>query len=744
MSAQVQRCEENVPGDKMITLTINGKRIRAKQGETILQIAERKGIRIPTLCHHKDLTPYGGCRLCIVDVRGKKEPLTACTLIAENGMVIKTDTPRVRKLRKFTLQLILSEHPNACLICEQESDCANFQECIKKSAVTFGCKSCPQNNNCELQNLTREFKIKSIPFEFRYRNFEIERHDPFFDRDYNLCILCGRCIRACDEIRHARTLDFHHRGPDTMVGTAFDLPHLETDCQFCGACVDVCPTGALRDRFSRYDRPSEKSVKTTCMLCSIGCSIDLGVADDKVICSKSHNSQVCVRGRFGIAPLVNHPKRATKPMIKKEDRLVEVDWNTALEYAAQILKKYKKHSGFLFSPQLHIEAIDSIYRLAQHLECRSLTTSVNLTDIEKPFPLNEIKRGSVFIIVNTDMISDFSVLLLEILKRAKQDSLFVMIDAVNSDTSKIANYRLQPQPGKEQELLDSLFAKGTKRNTTGVSNEEIQQVKNILKDKKICLLYNAANVQKLRIPRSVTSLPLDTSINHLQLNQYGVDTDYQTLLNNAGIQCLYLIGAQPVLKRKYRAVIVQDYFMPESEFDVFLPAATFAEINGSVIDYAGRKKRVRRAIDPPGHSKPDDWIVKHLALSLDANSKRRKIRTRKRMSTPARPSAKVSKAYPLFLIVRSNGYGYRSRSLSAVLKGFARLRRDQHVCLNEKTLKKSRLSEDDRVTIIGKNLKIELPVRISDAVPTGFLLMYHHPSIGYVDSQPVRLECTES
>ena len=250
----------------MISITIDGKRIRAKRGETILEVAQRKGIKIPTLCYHKDLSPFGGCRLCIVQVKGKTHPLTACTLYPENGMVIRTDTPRLRKQRKFTLQLILSEHPNACLICEREAECDSFQECIKKSAVTFGCKSCPQNRDCELQDLVEEFKIKKIPLDFRYRNLEIERHDPFFDRDYNLCILCGRCIRACQEIRNAHTLDFHHRGPDTLVGTAFELPHLESGCQFCGACVDVCPTGALGDRFSRYDKPAEKTVKTTCML----------------------------------------------------------------------------------------------------------------------------------------------------------------------------------------------------------------------------------------------------------------------------------------------------------------------------------------------------------------------------------------------------------------------------------------------------------------------------------------------
>jgi anaerobic selenocysteine-containing dehydrogenase len=342
------------------------------------------------------------------------------------------------------------------------------------------------------------------------------------------------------------------------------------------------------------------------------------------------------------------------------------------------------------------------------------------------------------------MISDFSVLLLEILKRTKQKSLFVMIDTVRSDTCKIADYRLHPQPGKEQELLGMLFLKGAKRNTTGVSNREIEQVKDILKGKKVYLLYNTANVQAIPVPRSVTPIPLNTAINHLKIAEYGIDRAHQSLLNKKDTQCLYMIGAVPAVKKRYQAVIVQDYFQPESEFDVFLPATTFAEIHGSVLDYAGKKKRVRKAIEPVGQSKPDDWIVKQLAHRLGAASMKKRIRRRKKTKTPLRSRIKVSKAYPLFLIARNNSYGYRARSLSAVLKGFARLRDDQHVWLNKETLRKYRLSKDDRVMITGKNLKIEMPVKISDAVPTGFLLVYHHPSMGHVDSQPVRLECTKS
>ncbi|KPK68697.1 hypothetical protein AMJ87_11530, partial [candidate division WOR_3 bacterium SM23_60] len=335
----------------MIRLTIDNKRVTAKRGETVLELALRKGIYIPTLCYHKDLTTYGGCRLCIVEVKGWPNPVTACTLPVKDGMVIKTDTPRLKKLRTFSLQLILSEHPHACLICDREEECAQYQECIQKSSITFGCKFCSSNGDCELQDLIDRLGIKEIPYAFSYRQLDVEKSDPFFERDYNLCILCGRCVRACQERRDAHILDFIHRGPQTLVGTAFGLSHLEVGCQFCGACVDVCPTGALRERYSMWAGLPERSVRSTCGLCSIGCSLKINVGKKGIINSVPDRDELCVRGRFGIAPIVHHPKRITTPLLRKGKRVVQVGWQEALEYACAQLNEHRGKTGIMFSPQ---------------------------------------------------------------------------------------------------------------------------------------------------------------------------------------------------------------------------------------------------------------------------------------------------------------------------------------------------------------------------------------------------------
>jgi NADH dehydrogenase/NADH:ubiquinone oxidoreductase subunit G len=741
LPSEIQSSQENLSINEMIRITINGKRIRAKKGDTVLRIAERAGIRIPTLCYHKDLTPFGGCRLCIVEVKGRKAPLTACTLVAEDGMVVKTNTPRLRRLRRFTLQLILSEHPNGCLVCEREADCENFQECIKKSAVTFGCKSCAQNNNCELQDLVRELNIKTIPFEFHYRNLEVERYDPFFDRDYNLCILCGRCIRACEEIRGASTLQFQHRGPDTMVGTAFDLPHLESGCQFCGACVDVCPTGALHDRFSRYDKPVQKSTKTTCLLCSLGCSIDLNTTDGKVTCSTPHQDQICARGRFGIAPLVNHPKRMTKPILKKNGQMVEVGWAQALEFVAQKLKEHQGRTGIVFSPQITIEAIDKVYAIADSVNA-AISTMVEPSTTPGKLKTQQPKGDVAFVIVNTDMIADFSVLLLNLRKKYKDRAFFIIVDAAGKEPIRFADIVLKPKPGTENDLIQILTGTRKSAKRTSVPSSEIEKARELLRGRKIYILYNASNFTATAHGRRAETVPLNSQINASKIMKAGIDDTYENIMNNKTTECLYLLGTAPALNKEYKTVIVQDCFLPDFDFDAFLPAAHFAEISGHVNDIAGKQKTLRRAVDPAGKSLSDEHILDELSRTLSLRpprtKKKRHVKTRK-LNTRSTTNA----TFPVQLILRENTYVYRNRPLSELIKGFERMRHDRHAWMNERTAKKHRIQGGKPVRIVSAHGVLSMPVKIGPEIPDNTILIYHHPSMGYVGKGPVRLECTE-
>lgn len=725
---------------KPITITINGRKIKTRKGATVLEVALATGIRIPTLCHHENLSPYGGCRLCIVEVKGRRNPLTACTLVAEPGMVIRTDTERLRTLRRATLQLILSEHPNACLVCERESDCRNFQECIKKSAVTFGCRSCPQNEACELQDLAREFGIKDIPFEFRYRGLEPQRHDPFFDRDYNLCVLCGRCVRVCAEIRQAHTLEFHHRGPDTMVGTAFDLPHLESGCQFCGACVDVCPTGTLRDRFSRYDPVPDKKVRTTCLLCGMGCAIDLNLAAGKLTGTTPHPGPLCVRGRFAIAPLVNHPRRMTRPLVRKEHGLVEVGWDEALETTAQRLRAHRGRTGMLLSPQLTCEAIDRAYALADRLPA-VLAARGGLAQGLAPVNLRQVPRHAAFIIVNTDLVSDYPVLLLALRKKCGDQAKFIAVDALGHGLSRYADRVFNPGPGTEQAVLEALLGKGRVRAPTGIKIGQIEEARQLLAGRPCYVIYDVSSFVPARDLRAVKNLRLSTAPNALKLARQGLDQTAEDMLQHERIDCLYLIDTPPPLPRKYRTVIAQGSFLPDCDLDIFLPAATFAELDGTMVDIEGRTKRLRRAIEPAGRSRSDEWILDELLqrLNLGSRVKRRKVPPSRRG-----PRAGVDRSYPLQLIVRDNTYHYRGTSLSRLLTGFERMRQDHAVWLNDRTAQRHKVRDGAMVRLYNREVSFCRPVRISAEVTDGVALVFADPTLAGIGNQGVRIECSKS
>jgi len=277
----------------MVTLTIDGKKIMIRKLSTVLDAVRKLNIPLPTLCHHPSLTPFGGCRLCIVEIKGLARPVTACTTPVNEGMEVTTTSPALEKMRRTTLELILSDHPNDCMVCEKAG-------------------------NCTLQELAYFYGVKENRFMGERRKYKKRDNNPFVERDMEKCILCGQCVRICDEVQGVGAIDFIHRGFRTKISPPYER---DLNCEFCGQCVAVCPTGALTGKmWGQEGRQNLKEIDTVCSYCGCGCSLTISVRRNKIIRVSSRPETInegwlCPKGRFGYG-FVHSPERLTKPLIR--------------------------------------------------------------------------------------------------------------------------------------------------------------------------------------------------------------------------------------------------------------------------------------------------------------------------------------------------------------------------------------------------------------------------------------------
>ena len=312
---------------KMVNLSIDGKEVEVSAGTTVLNAAEQAGIHIPRLCYEPDLSPWGACRLCVVEIQGLRNLPASCVTTVKPGMVVQTRSPAVIEARQTILELLLAGHPQDCLTCEKMGDCKLSQYCyeygVKKSAV-------PETEP----------------------NYAVDDSNPFIVRDPNKCIACGKCVRACAEITGKNILELAGRGPGTRATIANGVPFVESECVFCGNCVSVCPTGALTEKQmqGKARRWEYQKVKTTCPFCGTGCNFDLCVKDDKVVGVASNPESIvngralCLKGRFGW-DFVYSERRLTTPLIKRNGGFEPATWDEALDLIADRLSEIKAKHG---------------------------------------------------------------------------------------------------------------------------------------------------------------------------------------------------------------------------------------------------------------------------------------------------------------------------------------------------------------------------------------------------------------
>ena len=333
-------------------IVMDGHEFSFEPGETILEVARRNGIDIPTLCYLKGASPTGACRICLVEVEGARTLMASCAVPAAPNMVVRTESPNVVKERRLNIELLLASGNHNCLAQDLDVDSwTDFQ--LKALDAKEHQDLCPVYGECRLQDLAIRYQVKANRLTPRETRYPIENVNPFIVRDFSRCILCGRCVQACNEIQVNNAISVGYRGSASKIVAKGDRALKDSDCVFCGECVQACPVGALvpKEDF-QIDRSKgeEKRVRTTCSYCGVGCQLYLHVREDRIVKVTGvegvgpNYGSLCVKGRFGY-DFIHHPDRIKVPLIRENGGFREASWDEALDLVAKRLERIKGDFG---------------------------------------------------------------------------------------------------------------------------------------------------------------------------------------------------------------------------------------------------------------------------------------------------------------------------------------------------------------------------------------------------------------
>ncbi len=318
------------PDGQPVELEVDGAKLTVPAGTSVMRAAALAGMRIPKLCATDSLKAFGSCRLCLVEIEGRRGFPASCTTAVAPGMKVRTNSPRLTQLRRGVVELYVSDHP-------------------------LDCEGCPAEGHCELEDAAAELGVthsRYAPGGATQRGALQDASNPYFDFNPDLCIVCSRCVRACDEIQGTLALTIEGRGFGSRVSASQHQPFLESECVSCGACVEACPTAALTEKSRAAAAPPERAVATTCGYCGVGCSLKAEVTDSAVVrmvpnrAGRANQGHACVKGRFAYG-YATHPDRVRRPMIRKRitDPWREVGWDEAIAYAASEFRRIQQAYG---------------------------------------------------------------------------------------------------------------------------------------------------------------------------------------------------------------------------------------------------------------------------------------------------------------------------------------------------------------------------------------------------------------
>jgi formate dehydrogenase major subunit len=608
----------------MVNVTIDGKQIQVPEGTTVLRAAESAGIKIPTLCDHKELTPYGGCRLCLVEVEGARTLQPSCTLPVNQNMVVKTDTEKVKEARKFVLTLIFSERNHFCMFCQ----------------VSGG--------DCELQNSAYAEGMTHWPLQPNYSPFTVDASNPFFVLDNNRCILCRRCVRACGELVGNYTLGIEERGANSLLVADLGTPLGESTCISCGTCVQVCPTGAIIDRQSAYyGRDKDVThVKSVCTQCSLGCGIDVVTRDNRVVRidgdwdSEINHGLLCSLGRF--EPLVNDHERVATPLVRKDSRLKAATFSDAVDSASALLKASVKDGssvGALISSKVSAEALSTFNQLFKGMKNVQFGTldgtgyssaNSSLDGKTKDAALDQIDQADCIVVVGADLIKDHQVAGFLVKRCLPLGSKLILVD---TKTNKLASYAdAVLEPGKDYSLIFDQLKDGLQASEHEEKTDLGKAISFIKSAGKIMLIIGKlpANIGSDKITGFVKALKskdqtLDVITLKGQANSYmaylfGLDKP----VNLKGLKTVFVFQGDEEIDQKLAKelelipnLVVQSTFVSglTTKAQVVLPAPSWSETEGTYLSADGRIQTIKKVINPSEDTRATVEVLQRFAAS---------------------------------------------------------------------------------------------------------------------------------
>lgn len=449
---------------EMITLTIDGVQVTVPAGTSLMRAAAENQINIPKLCATDSLEPFGSCRLCLVEIEGRRGYPASCTTPAEAGMVVRTQSPKLQEVRKGVMELYISDHPLDCL-------------------------TCPANGNCELQDMAGVTGLREVRYGYDGANhlkLKKDESNPYFTFDSSKCIVCNRCVRACEETQGTFALTISGRGFNSRVAAGQSEPFMQSECVSCGACVEACPTATLTEKSIIWLGQAEHSITTTCAYCGVGCSLKAEMKGNQVVRmvpakdGKANEGHACVKGRFAWG-YATHKDRILKPMIRARitDPWKEVSWDEALDYAASEFKRIQaKHGrdsiggivssrctneeGYLVQKLVRAafgnNNVDTCARVCHSPTGYGLKTTLGESAGTQTF--KSVEKSDVILVIGANPTDGHPVFASRMKKRLRQGARLIVIDPRRIDLVKSphirAQHHLQLRPGTNVAMISAL------------------------------------------------------------------------------------------------------------------------------------------------------------------------------------------------------------------------------------------------------------------------------------------------